>query len=177
MIKRFHEIIEKKSILKAKTFLHGSSQLCLTQTTISEQETEIIEDDTDDDRFEKVSKSQVCFSCLSETSFRNSPTLFFSQCLLNIYNQGFMYRSWTLKISLLISMNCYAMKTIIKLLSTNLVTGLSKKVGYEIRAGTSSQHNRTPCEADSRQLRLRCSNSKIFPFSLTTPNIRGSHLW
>ena len=79
MIKRFHEIIEKKSILKAKTFLHGSSQLCLTQTTISEQETEIIEDDTDDDRFEKVSKSQVCFSCLSETSFRNSPTLFFSQ--------------------------------------------------------------------------------------------------
>ena len=33
MIKRFHEVIEKRGIMRAKTFLAGSSRLSLAQTT------------------------------------------------------------------------------------------------------------------------------------------------
>ena len=34
MIKRFHEVIEKRGIMRAKTFLAGSSRLSLAQTTV-----------------------------------------------------------------------------------------------------------------------------------------------
>ena len=36
MIKRFHEVIEKRGIIRAKTFLKGTSKLSLAQTTVSD---------------------------------------------------------------------------------------------------------------------------------------------
>ena len=56
MIKRFHEIIEKRGIMRAKSFLHGSSQLYLTQTTLTvdEHDIECSDDGEDNKKREKA---------------------------------------------------------------------------------------------------------------------------